>query len=108
MLPTTRGTRHSSAPLICRILLETSTTLLWILSEGIFVTAEVHHSVEIFDLKSGEHFRSIWWIQDATFDRLRARKNEVMVADGGDSAVVLISGEDFHRNRSQTVMRRRT
>src|SRR5882724_11205621 len=63
----------------------------------LFVTAEVHHSVEMFDLKSGQHLKSIGGFKTPHSIAFAPEKDEVMVADGGDSSLVLISGEDFHR-----------
>jgi len=62
----------------------------------LFVTAEVHHSVEMFDLRTGEHLKSIDGVKTPHSIAYTPEKDELMVADGGDSALVLISGEDFH------------
>jgi hypothetical protein len=63
----------------------------------LFVSAEVHHSVEMFDLKTGDHLQSIGGFKTPHSIAFAAEKDELMVADGGDSALVLLSGEDFHR-----------
>jgi hypothetical protein len=63
----------------------------------LFVSAEVHHSVEMFDLKTGDHLRSIGGFKTPHSIAFAVEKDELMVADGGDSSLVLLSGEDFHR-----------
>jgi len=65
--------------------------------DHLFVSAEVHHSVEMFDLKTGDHLQSIGGFKTPHFIAFAAEKDELMVADGGDSSLVLLSGEDFHR-----------
>jgi hypothetical protein len=70
----------------------------------LFVSAEVHHSIEMFDLKTGEHLQSIGGFKTPHSIAFAAEKDELMVADGGDSSLVLLSGEDFHRvNRIQLI-----
>lgn len=63
----------------------------------LFVSAEVHHSIEMFDLKTGQHLKSIGGFKTPHSVAYAPEKDELMVADGGDSALVLLSGEDFHR-----------
>lgn len=63
----------------------------------LFVSAEVHHSIEMFDLKTGQHLKSIRGFKTPHSVAYAPEKDELMVADGGDSALVLLSGEDFHR-----------
>jgi hypothetical protein len=63
----------------------------------LFVSAEVHHSVEMFDLKTGAHLQSIGGFKTPHSIAFAPEKDQLMVADGGDSSLVLISGEDFHR-----------
>jgi len=63
----------------------------------LFVTAEVHHSVEIFDLKTGKHLQSVGGLKTPHSIAYSPEKDEVMVCDGGDSSLVLLSGEDFYR-----------
>lgn len=62
----------------------------------LFVSAEVHHSVEMFDLKTGEHLKSIGGFKTPHSVAFAPEKDELMVADGGDSSLILLSGEDFH------------
>jgi len=63
----------------------------------LFVSAEVHHSVEMFDLKTGAHLQSIGGFKTPHTLAFAPEKDELLVADGGDSALILVSGEDFHR-----------
>ncbi len=63
----------------------------------LFVTAEVHHSVEMFDLKTGEHLRSLGGFKTPHSIAYAPEKDELLVADGGDSALILVSGEDLQR-----------
>jgi hypothetical protein len=63
----------------------------------LFVSAEVHHSVEMFDLRTGDHLQSIGGFKTPHSLAFVPEKDELMVADGGDSSLVLLSGEDFRR-----------
>ncbi len=63
----------------------------------LFVSAEVHHSVEMFDLKTGAHLQSIGGLKTPHSIAYDVPKDELLVADGGDSALVILSGSDFHR-----------
>ncbi len=63
----------------------------------LFVSAEVHHSIEMFDLNTGDHLQSIGGFKTPHSIAFAPEKDELMVADGGDSSLVLLSGEDFHR-----------
>lgn len=63
----------------------------------LFVSAEVHHSVEMFDLRTGEHLQSISGFKTPHSLAFVPEKDELLVADGGDSALILVSAEDFHR-----------
>ena len=63
----------------------------------LFVSAEVHHSVEMFDLHTGEHLQSIAGFKTPHSLAFVPEKDELLVADGGDSSLVLLSASDFHR-----------
>src|SRR5882757_4264887 len=63
----------------------------------LFVSAEVHHSIEMFDLKSGTHLQSIGGFKTPHSVAFAPEKDELLVADGGDSALILLSGDDFRR-----------
>jgi DNA-binding beta-propeller fold protein YncE len=63
----------------------------------LFVSAEVHHSVEMFDLKTGEHLKSIGGVKTPHSLAFDAAKDELLIADGGDSSLILLDPSDFHR-----------
>jgi sugar lactone lactonase YvrE len=63
----------------------------------LFVTAEVHHSVEMFDLMTGEHLKSIGGFKTPHSIAFAPEKDELMICDGGDSSLVLLSGETLER-----------
>jgi len=63
----------------------------------LFVSAEVHHSVEMFDLKTGEHLQSIGGLKTPHSLAFDVAKDELLIADGGDSALILLAASDFHR-----------
>lgn len=63
----------------------------------LFVTAEVHHSVEVFDLRTGQHLQSLSGFKTPHSIAFAPAKDELMVCDGGDSSLVLLSGADFQR-----------
>lgn len=63
----------------------------------LFVSAEVHHSVEMFDLRSGAHLKSIEGFKTPHSLAFVPEKDELLVADGGDSALILVSAETLER-----------
>jgi hypothetical protein len=63
----------------------------------LFVSAEVHHSVEVFDLRTGEHLKSIAGFKTPHSLAFAAEKDELLVADGGDSSILVLSGADYRR-----------
>ncbi len=63
----------------------------------LFVSAEVHHSVEMFDLRTGEHLQSIGGFKTPHSLAFAPEKDELMVCDGGDSALILVSGDTLQR-----------
>jgi hypothetical protein len=63
----------------------------------LFVSAEVNHSVEMFDLNTGEHLKSLDGYKTPHSLAFVAEKDELLVANGGDSALDVVSGEDYHR-----------
>ncbi len=65
--------------------------------DHLIVTAEKHHSVEMFDLKSGEHLKSIPGFKTPHAMAFVPEKDELLIADGGDSALILVSAADFRR-----------
>ncbi|SEF65139.1 hypothetical protein SAMN05421819_0704 [Bryocella elongata] len=63
----------------------------------LFVSAEVHHSVEMFDLHTGEHLRSLSGYKTPHTLAFDAKKDELLVCDGGDSSLLVVDPSDFHR-----------
>jgi DNA-binding beta-propeller fold protein YncE len=63
----------------------------------LFVSAEVHHSVEMFDLKTGEHLKSIGGLKTPHSLVFDPAKDELLIADGGDSSLIILDPTDFHR-----------
>jgi DNA-binding beta-propeller fold protein YncE len=51
----------------------------------------------MFDLKTGAHLQSIGGFKTPHSIAFAPEKDELLVADGGDSALILLSGDDFHR-----------
>lgn len=63
----------------------------------LFVSAEVHHSIEMFDLRTGEHLQSLSGFKTPHSLAFDAQKDELLICDGGDSALVLLDPSDYHR-----------
>jgi hypothetical protein len=63
----------------------------------LFVSAEVHHSVEMFDLTTGKHLQSIPGFKTPHSLAFAPEKDELLIADGGDSALILLSAETLQR-----------
>ncbi len=58
----------------------------------LFVTAEVHHSVEMFDLMTGKHLQSIGGFKTPHSIAFSPEKDELLICDGGVSSLVLLAG----------------
>ena len=63
----------------------------------LFVTAEIHHSVEVFDLTTGNHLQSIGGFKTPHSIAFSPEKDELMICDGGDSSLILMSGATLER-----------
>jgi DNA-binding beta-propeller fold protein YncE len=62
----------------------------------LFVTAEVHKTVEVFDLNTGDHLHSITGFGTPHEILFRPDSNTLIVADGGaDSSVRLVDGKSY-------------
>lgn len=62
----------------------------------LFVSAEEHHSLEMFDLNTGRHLKSIPGVTTPHTLAYVPERDEIFVADGGADACIVLSGEDFH------------
>ena len=63
----------------------------------LFVSAEVHHSIEMFDLHTGAHLQSLPGFKTPHSIAFCPEKDELLVADGGDSALILLDGATLQR-----------
>jgi DNA-binding beta-propeller fold protein YncE len=61
----------------------------------LFVSAEVHHSIEVFDLKTGEHVRSAPVAKIPHTLAFDEKNDRLIVADGGDDACLFLNGKDL-------------
>ena len=62
----------------------------------LFVTAEVHHTVEVLDLNNGERIHSITGFGTPHEILFRSDSNTLIIADGGpDSSVKLVDGKTY-------------
>lgn len=63
----------------------------------LFVSAEVHHSIEMFDLKTGEHLKSLPGFKTPHSVAFSPDKDELMICDGGDSSLILLNAQSLER-----------
>ncbi|MGF6970438.1 DNA-binding beta-propeller fold protein YncE [Paraburkholderia sp. WC7.3g] len=62
----------------------------------LYVSVEKHHSIEVFNLKTGEHLASGGPVTTPHTLALNVEKNELFVADGGENSVKVLDGADLH------------
>lgn len=62
----------------------------------VIIAAEEHHTLEVFDAATGAHLKSIPGVKTPHTLAYVADKDELLVADGGDSSTSFLSAEDFH------------
>ncbi len=62
----------------------------------LYVSAEEHHSIEVFNLKTGEHLQSVSGVTTPHTLAFVPEKNELLVADGGDSSCRILDARDMH------------
>jgi hypothetical protein len=62
----------------------------------LYVSVENHHSIDVFNLKTGEHLMSSGPVTTPHSLALNVQKNELFVADGGDKAVKVLDGPNLH------------
>jgi DNA-binding beta-propeller fold protein YncE len=65
--------------------------------DHLFVAAEEHHTVEVFEASTGKHLQSITGVKTPHTLVYVPEKDELIVADGGDSSCLFFSAADFHR-----------
>jgi DNA-binding beta-propeller fold protein YncE len=61
----------------------------------LFLTAEDHKSVEVFDLKTGKHIHSIGGFGEPHYVRYLADSNKLVVVDGGAGEVKFLRGDTY-------------
>ena len=65
----------------------------------LFVTAEVHHTVEVFDLNTGERIHSITGFETPHEILFRPKTNTLIVADGAEGGAMasakLVNGKTY-------------
>jgi DNA-binding beta-propeller fold protein YncE len=65
--------------------------------DHLFIAAEEHHTVEVFEASTGKHLHSITGLKTPHTLAYVADKDELFVADGGDYSCIILSGADFHQ-----------
>jgi len=65
--------------------------------DRLWVSAEVHHSIELFKLKTGEHVRSYAGVTTPHTIAYEPQTNRLLVADGGDGSCRILDGDDLHQ-----------
>jgi DNA-binding beta-propeller fold protein YncE len=63
----------------------------------LFAAAEDHHSIEMFDASTGKQLQSIPGVKTPHALAYVPDRDELFVADGGDSSCIILSGADFHQ-----------
>ena len=62
----------------------------------LYVSAEVHHSIEVFNLKTGDHVQSVSGVATPHTLAFVPEKDELLVADGGDASCRILDVRDMH------------
>ena len=65
--------------------------------DHLFVAAEEHHTLEVFQASTGKHLQSVPGVKTPHTLAYVADKDELFVGDGGDSSCLILSGADFHQ-----------
>ena len=63
----------------------------------LFAAAEEHHTIEMFEASTGKHLQSIPGVKTPHALAYVADRDELFIADGGDSSCIILSGADFHQ-----------
>ena len=61
----------------------------------LYVSAEVHHSIEVFDLKTGEHLMSAPGVTTPHTLAFVPETGQLLVADGGDNSCRVLDGANL-------------
>ena len=61
----------------------------------LYVSAEVHHSIEVFDLKTGQHLSSVTGVTTPHTLAFVPEKHELLIADGGDASCRIFDVSDM-------------
>ena len=62
----------------------------------LYISAEVHHTIEVFDLKTGAHLQSAGGVKTPHTIIFVPEKQQLLVADGGDNSCVFLDVRDMH------------
>ncbi len=62
----------------------------------LYASAEEHHSIEVFDLKTGAHIRSAPVATTPHTLAFVSKSGKLLVADGGDSSCRILDAQDLH------------
>ncbi len=103
-----RGALFAEAPKSAPLVLLRSTPLPGIVGDfdhfatdeahdRLYVSAEVHHSIEVFDLKTGEHLQSASGVSVPHTLAFDSETGNLLVADGEDASCRILDGRDLHQ-----------
>ncbi len=62
----------------------------------LYVSAEVHHSIEVFNLHTGEHLQSVPGVTTPHTLAFDVPSKRLFVADGDDNSCRILEGQDLH------------
>jgi DNA-binding beta-propeller fold protein YncE len=65
----------------------------------LYLAAEVHHSIEVFNLKTGEHLQSVPGVTTPHTIAFVPETNRLLVADGGDGSCRVFDVSDMHEEK---------
>jgi DNA-binding beta-propeller fold protein YncE len=65
--------------------------------DRLFIAGEEHHTIEVFKASTGEHLLSAGGVKTPHALAYVKEKNELIVADGGDSSALILSADDLHQ-----------
>jgi len=65
--------------------------------DRLFIAGEEHHTIEVFKASTGQHLQSAGGVKTPHALAYVAEKNELVVADGGDSSALVLSADDLRQ-----------